>query len=358
MKDTRRTNFLATIDAPADSLLLGPHHWTVFNDSRSCQADSGNSNTGNSYTVKLSLTSCISSNEFTCGDGTCISLEKKCDGRNDCNDKSDEAEDCKILTIPEGYWKQTVPQSTQGSKLAVNVSLRIDGFLEVNEVEQYIKIQFTLTNTWFDQRLTFQNLQNNSVQNILSNYSDLWYPYEIFVNIDRTKRSDTAFKSYRILRSHKKLPYPKPIRELRNAYMFKGSDNAMQRTAYYTYAWNCPFDFRLYPFDTQYCTMKLGLKDADTMFLKLNPVMIKHMGNKDELAQYTIEKISFCSDTENQGLVVNIVLRRPLISSILTVFIPTLLLLIISQLAQVFVNDFIDMVIQVHLTLLLVLASL
>ena len=154
------------------------------------------------------------------------------------------------------------------------------------------------------------------------------------------------------------LPHPEPIKELRNAYIFKGSDNAMQRTAYYTYAWNCAFDFSLYPFDTQYCTMKLGLQEADTMFLKLNPVKIKHAGSKDELAQYTIEKISFCSDKENQGLVVNIVLGRPLISSILTVFIPTLLLLIISQLAQVFVEDFIDMVIQVHLTLLLVLASL
>ena len=169
VKDTARRDFLATIDAPSDSLLLGLHYWTVFNDSKSCSTDSGNSNTDNSYTVKLSLTGCSSSDEFTCEDGTCISLELKCDGRNDCKDKSDE-EDCKTVKFPGGYRKELAPQSSQGSKLAVNVSLSIDGFLEVNEVEQYIKIQFTLTNTWFDNRLTYLNLQNNSVLNIISDY--------------------------------------------------------------------------------------------------------------------------------------------------------------------------------------------
>ena len=124
MRDSRRNDFLATMDALADSLLLGPHGWTVFNDSRSCQTDSGNSNTnhGNSYFVKLSLTACKPSNEFTCGDGTCISLERK-----ECKDKSNE-EDCETLRILEGYRKQMVPHLSHCSKLAVNVLISIDGF--------------------------------------------------------------------------------------------------------------------------------------------------------------------------------------------------------------------------------------
>ena len=354
MKDSTKNSFLATINAPADSLLLGPHQWTVFNDSINCHPDT---NSGNSYTVTLSLTGCNTSNQFTCGDGVCISLDQKCDGLNDCNDESDERS-CTTLRLPEGYRRQMVPQTCKDSKLDVNVSLSIDGFLEVNEVEQFIKIQFTLSYTWFDKRLSYKNLQNNSRLNGISNNNGLWRPDLKFVNIDRTKRSDKSHVGHRVIRNKQSQPTLEKISKLHNAYIFNGSENTLQRTAFYTYAWNCAYDFSLYPFDTQHCTMNIGLRDEDILYLNPNPVRIEHKGSKDELAQYTIEKISFCSGKGKHSLLVHIVLGRPLISSMLTVFIPTLLLLIISQLARVFVDDFIDMVIQVHLTLLLVLASL
>ena len=76
------------------------------------------------------------------------------------------------------------------------------------------------------------------------------------------------------------------------------------------------------------------------------------------MSEYLIDSIRFCPREGGELLVVEIVLKRPLISSVLTIFIPTLLLLVISHVSQVFAEDFLDMVVPVHLTVLLVLASL
>ena len=53
-----------------------------------------------------------------------------------------------------------------------------------------------------------------------------------------------------------------------------------------------------------------------------------------------------------------IILGRPLIGHILTVSIPTIILIVLAHMSKVFSDDYIDMVIQVNLTALLVLATL
>ena len=79
-----------------------------------------------------------------------------------------------------------------------------------------------------------------------------------------------------------------------------------------------------------------------------------------ELIEFNIKSYSICPGMvrDRQGVVAFMVFGRPLISNILTVFIPTLILLIISHVANMFDRDYIDMVIGVNLTVLLVLASL
>ena len=61
---------------------------------------------------------------------------------------------------------------------------------------------------------------------------------------------------------------------------------------------------------------------------------------------------------EYKGVEVNISLSRPLISDILTVFIPTIILLTISHISKVYDKRYIDMVVMVNLTVILVLATL
>lgn len=60
------------------------------------------------YTLLLS--SC-SRQEFTCRDGSCVPLSRRCDQRLDCRDESDEQE-CELVHRPNGY-QHTLPPPSQ-----------------------------------------------------------------------------------------------------------------------------------------------------------------------------------------------------------------------------------------------------
>ena len=59
-----------------------------------------------------------------------------------------------------------------------------------------------------------------------------------------------------------------------------------------------------------------------------------------------------------KAIVVYITLGRPIVSNLLTVFVPTMLLVVISFTARFFAEDYIDMVIQVNVTILNVVATM
>ena len=96
-----------------------------------------------------------------------------------------------------------------------------------------------------------------------------------------------------------------------------------------------------------------------TDFTELQPVELDF--NRDiSLGRYTINSIQMCKSMvgNTEGIVVEISLGRPIVSNILTVFIPTITLMSISFISRVFVEDYVDMVVEVSLTIFLVLATL
>ena len=139
-------------------------------------------------------------------------------------------------------------------------------------------------------------------------------------------------------------------------HIFKGSDNAMSLVRQWMVQWKCEYAYHWYPFDTQVCRMDfVSIKDQTDLHpiqLELNPDIY--------LDRYTLSRIQMCKSTilNMRAIVVEVTLGRPIISTFLTVFVPTMLLLIISFTARFFAEDYIDMVIQVNLTILLVLATM
>ena len=71
----------AVSKASKPSYVLGKHKWTISNDDYEC-------NEGKAYTTMLKLTGCKEEGEFTCDDGQCIEMERRCDqvtGSTFCN---------------------------------------------------------------------------------------------------------------------------------------------------------------------------------------------------------------------------------------------------------------------------------
>ena len=77
--DVINPNIFGIFTAGFSGLALGTNKWTISNDK--CKKGK--------HMVSISLTTCKDSS-FTCDDGLCIDLPKRCNGVTDCKDKSDE----------------------------------------------------------------------------------------------------------------------------------------------------------------------------------------------------------------------------------------------------------------------------
>ena len=102
--------------------------------------------------------------------------------------------------------------------------------------------------------------------------------------------------------------------------------------------------------------MEMVSRQGKTEF---HPVDLFH-NPEISLTSYTLTKIKMCRSRllEKEAIVTEVALGRTIMSNLLTVFIPTTLLLVISLTARTFTGDYMDMVIQVNLTILVILATM
>ena len=349
-------DFLATSRAPKASLLLGPHQWTVHNDSEKCTTEK-------SYTIMMLMTAC-NATEFTCTDGSCVRMANRCDGKVECADGTDET-GCTIVVPDVGYNKLLVPPPRkEEEKLQVKLLVNIINILEINEVEESLTIRSLITRQWYDKRLTYHNLKENENFNTLSiaDQNILWYPSIQFDNVasgDQWTENDLR-SSFSISRDSRYDFKRADITSLNNVYLYGGLENYATSSREFTVIWICTYQMHWYPFDTQTCTMEFSIVSKFADFADLLATNLTYSGDQN-LAQYFVRNMSICSTTKPDGskaVVVVVSLGRPIVSNLLTVFIPTSILLIISHLAEVGEERYFDMVIQVNLTVLLVLATL
>merc|ERR1712155_133013 len=92
--------------------------------------------------------------------------------------------------------------------------------------------------------------------------------------------------------------------------------------------------------------------------IMMRPIKMVYSGSTN-LGKYYFREMHYCQ-VDKYGrsmLFVNFIFSRPLTSNSLTMFLPTAILLLISQMVVIFRNTYLDMVIDVNATLLLVLTT-
>ena len=100
-------------------------------------------------------------------------MQKRCDQLPQCEDQSDE-QNCEVLVLQHGYNRKVPPHSvrpkrnSEEERLPVNVSLTLQKVIAIEEVDYSISFKFKITLKWYENRVTYQNLKNDSINNMLT----------------------------------------------------------------------------------------------------------------------------------------------------------------------------------------------
>ena len=246
------------------SYLLGKHKWTISNDVYEC-------NEGKPYTTMLKLTGCKEEGEFTCDDGQCIEMERRCDqvtGREpNCRDESDE-NGCQLIVFKNNYNKNIPPigQANDGSVVPADVSISITlmKVVEIEEVEHSIHLQFEISLQWKEIRVKYKNLKDKTSLNALTDDDilNLWLPRLRYENTDQkvsTRLGEygngewittvTVTREGNFTRSG--------FGEVDEAELFEGANNRLTMNQTYTWEFQCKYKLQHYPFDTQVIKLRI-----------------------------------------------------------------------------------------------------
>merc|ERR1711990_1315475 len=102
--------------------------------------------------IHQTLVTVCSWEEFTCSDGACISMERRCDQFPNCADFSDEA-NCQLVVKGDNYLTDYTPftNDEQGKLIKTDVQIRIQliRILNIDEVGQIFRNQFYMFMTWY-----------------------------------------------------------------------------------------------------------------------------------------------------------------------------------------------------------------
>ena len=330
---------------------FGKQTWLVRNDV--C-------NKGEDSSVKLLLSSC-DDDQFTCDDGTCIPIDFRCDKKKDCMDVSDEKE-CKTVAFDIERYKadETPPALKAGTKLKVTLDINIQNILNIIEVKKIISLKFRLAETWRDSRLQYFNLKEFEELNTLtiSERKKIWVPSILFSNTKEDFTSKNDEKAFaKVKRQNRGSLLSLETNE--DVLEYKGSENDIKINRVYEVDFMCDYDMKFYPFDIQVCTIDLVIDGNTAKFIDLLPGSLAYSGSTD-LAQYYImdQQVYPANITNKQGVQVSLTLGRRLLGTILTVYVPTVLLNIIGHATNYFKDFFFEAVVTINLTCMLVLVTL
>ena len=185
----------------------------------------------------------------------------------------------------------------------------------------------------------------------------MWKPWLETINMENRKKcQETGRKSVLRVIPNKEFSHEhSPITNADNAFLFKGSDNMISQEKSLTCEYICQFDYHWYPFDTQNCPM---IDNITSNLYKIKAGSIKYEGSID-VGRYYFHSINYCEVDKHgrSGMFIDFTIKRPILNNLITLFLPTGMLVLISQMSTAFSKSFKDMVIEVNTTLLLVLTT-
>ena len=288
--------FSAKIAASKGSVALGKFEVEFKNDI--CTKGKANK------MVSITISACTDT-QFTCYDGNCVSMDHRCDRIVDCPDSSDE-KGCRITKIDKSTYIQEYPPITADNerhpiKIPIDISVDILKILDIDEVSGTFKVSFELHSSWFDPRLTYVNLKNDTDLNTLTEQEkrEVWSPNIVFGNTESQEKGvidrDVIAKIKRLGKFKASSRY-EPIK----SYYFKGGDNPITFSRIYDIEFICSYDMAWYPFDLQRCELLFKPFGNSGKYVRFVNRLVNYY-EKLDLSKYYIKQWKFYSVKTNTG---------------------------------------------------------
>ena len=271
--------------------------------------------------------------EFSCSDGTCIPLERKCDYVPDCWDESDEQQ-CSILNQENlMHYKKDVPDisvSLDGKiiKKEIAIAINITSIEKIEVILSTFTAHLSLEMEWSDSRLTWQDLKGDQSLNFLNPQErhSIWFPIIYFENTENKVEVPNDEKSKLLVKRNSEIPDVNEKELIKRAY-FQGAKNPLIYSREFHLKLKCDFKLRYFPFDKQECYIIINAGYKTRNFVHLVKDSLTFSG-EEELATFDIIECEF----ENGALItVKIVLKRRVSNFIIKVYIPSIFIMIAAQ---------------------------
>ena len=307
-------------------------------------------------TRQLKLTHC-KEDEFTCANGECIDLLKKCDVKIDCLDASDE-KNCQILDINKSiYQKQLPPLTSTGLEIKIGIDLIF--IHQIDELNMKFNSKLKLSMEWNDWRVKYNDLKK---KNILSyeERQQIWTPILIFDNSEDSDSLNTKLGQNQEISVEKQSNgTPFGTSSLHEGESYEGKSNSIFYKALFIKQFSCDFDLRNYPFDEQACHIKLTVPSMHRESIKLINGSLAY-GSRNTYSQFVLahQHIELLSTDNGSSIECRFKLKRDTFYHVYMTYIPTLFILIMA-LTSLFVDErHFGSIIMVSMTCMLVLYTL
>ncbi|KAF2354245.1 Neurotransmitter-gated ion-channel ligand-binding domain [Trinorchestia longiramus] len=306
--------------------------------------------------------------EFTCDDGECIALVRRCDTVYDCYDKSDEGpkRGCiTMLPIPASYLRSVCPVSVP--LLELNISeIRV---CSINIDKNEVRIEIKMIVKWNDRRLSFMFLNDPFPLRMLvpSNVDEIWQPKLKVAKSEPT--NDVDYQTYRDVMVQY---YVRGVTAPRNdwlddrrALLYDGEAAQLERQTHFEHSVTCQFEYLYFPFDSTICHFYVVIQGTPscTPHWHSNTSMFSINSPPVDLNLYTVSTMKFDFDSQNAShptyLKVSYLVKRKFNSYLVTAFMPCIVLTMLGLVALSYIRreDFTVRIV-VTVSLLIVVATI
>ena len=215
----------------------------------------------------------------------------------------------------------------------INIVINIESLENIQEVKMSFYAKFNLVAEWYDDRLTWNDLNDDKFLNIPDQevINRLWVPVVIFDNTENKFETPLDKKSRLVVQKKGKYTLA-PVTETEETAYYKGSENKLEYSRDFFLRFKCRFELQNYPFDTQICTINIKKPSKEDKFLRYIPKHVAYTGPLG-MAAFVITHYDMIGKTDRNSadIQVRIFLKRRISKHILSTYLPSLCILIVAQ---------------------------